>query len=357
MSGRAEKSFVPSAALSPAEAARFLRPFGAGVPEETETLLSYTGESGYFRRIVRCRFGAGDLVLKVRREEDVSLARLSSQCAFSEYLAGNGIPTARFLPVYASGEGAWEKAGFAAALPAAGGSVLVTAERFCGGQLGAVTPELAEAAGRLLARMHNISERGGCHIEGRVLFDPFEENDLFSLEEFEAFLPSLSGENRRLAEAVSAQGRALLARLAPFRSLPRCAVQGDVADCNLFLTPEGELGVFDFNNCGDNAPYPDAVMHSVYMSRLMEYGRPADEALSEELYARFWRGYTTVRPLSSQEAAAREEFVRLICAFWKFDLLFREDSFAALWKAGDEEGLFLRLMRMKQKLEGEGVFA
>ena len=354
MSGRAEKSFVPSEALSPEEAARFLRPIGAGVPEETETLLTYTWEGRYFRRIVRCRFGAGDLVLKVCREEEISLARLSSQCAFSEYLAEHGIQTARFLPVYASGEGAWEKAGFAAALPAAGGPVLVTAERFCSGQL---TPELAEAAGRLLARMHNISERGGCHIEGRVLFDPFEENDLFSLEGFEAFLPSLSGENRRLAETISARGRALLARLAPFRSLPRCAVHGDLADCNLFLTPEGELGAFDFNNCGDNAPYLDAVMHSVYLSRLMEYGRPADEALSEELYARFWRGYTAVRPLSLQEDAAREEFARLICAFWKFDLLFREDSFAALLKAGDEKGLSLRLARMKQKLERKGVFA
>ena len=104
MSGRAEKSFVPSAALSPEEAARFLRPFGAGVPEETETLLSYTWEDGYFRRIVRCRFGAGDLVLKVRREEDVSLARLSSQCAFSEYLAEHGIPRERLEAIISSNE-------------------------------------------------------------------------------------------------------------------------------------------------------------------------------------------------------------------------------------------------------------
>ena len=35
MSGRAEKLFVPPQTLSPAGAARFLRPFGAGVPEET----------------------------------------------------------------------------------------------------------------------------------------------------------------------------------------------------------------------------------------------------------------------------------------------------------------------------------
>ena len=110
--------------------------------------LQYTWEDGYFRRIVRCRIGAGDLVLKVRREADVSLSRLSSQCAFSEYLAENGIPTARFLPVCPRGEGAQEKAGFAAALPAAGGPVLVTLERFCDGQLTEITPELAEAAGR-----------------------------------------------------------------------------------------------------------------------------------------------------------------------------------------------------------------
>ena len=148
MSGRAEKLFVPPQTLSPAGAARFLRPFGAGVPEETETLLTYTWEGRYFRRIVRCRLGAGDLVLKVRREEDVSLSRLSSQCAFSEYLAENGIRTARFLSVCPSGEGAWKKEDFAAALPAEGGPVLVTLEYFCEGQLTAVTPELTEAAGR-----------------------------------------------------------------------------------------------------------------------------------------------------------------------------------------------------------------
>ncbi len=110
--------------------------------------LQYTWEDGYFRRIVRCRVGAGDLVLKVRREEEVSLARLSSQCAFSEYLAEHGIRTARFLSVCPSGEGAWKKEGFAAALPAASGPVLVTLEHFCEGQLTEITPELAEAAGR-----------------------------------------------------------------------------------------------------------------------------------------------------------------------------------------------------------------
>lgn len=125
-----------------------MRPFGAGAPEETETLLTYTWEGRYFRRIVRCRLGAGDLVLKVRRKEDVSLSRLSSQCAFSEYLAENGIRTARFLSVCPSGEGAWKKEDFAAALPAEGGPVLVTLEYFCEGQLTAVTPELTEAAGR-----------------------------------------------------------------------------------------------------------------------------------------------------------------------------------------------------------------
>ena len=109
--------------------------------------LQYTWEDGYFRRIVRCRIGAGDLVLKVRREADVSLSRLSSQCAFSEYLAENGIPTARFLPVCPRGEGAQEKAGFAAALPAAGGPVLVTLERFCDGQLTEIRPSLPRRRG------------------------------------------------------------------------------------------------------------------------------------------------------------------------------------------------------------------
>ena len=283
------------------------------------SLTVYLG--GAFRRIVRCRYGAGDLVLKVRREEDLPLSRLASQCPFSEYLAKNGVRTARLLPVLSGGEGRNGES-FAAELPMEGGPALVTAERFCGGQLTVVTPDLAEAMGELLARAHTLSERGGCHAEGRVLFDPFQENDLFSLEEFEALLPAFSGENRRLAEEIAARGRELLSRLSPFRTLPRCAVQGDLADCNLFLTPEGELGMFDFNNCGDNAPYLDAVMHGVYIAR-----------------------------------AAREAFVRLICTFWKFDLLFREDSLAALVKADDGEAVACRLARMAQKLDGRGVFA
>ena len=197
---------VPSQALSPEEAARFLLPFGVGAPERTETLLSYDWEGGAFRRIVRCRYGAGDLVLKVRREEELPLSRLASQCAFSEYLAKNGVRTARLLPVLSCGEGRNGES-FAAELPMEGGPALVTAERFCGGQLTVVTPDLAEAMGELLARAHTLSERGGCHAEGRVLFDPFQENDLFSLEEFEALLPVLAGENRRLAEAIAARGR------------------------------------------------------------------------------------------------------------------------------------------------------
>ena len=357
MSAPAEKILpVPSQALSPEEAARFLLPFGVGAPERTETLLSYDWEGGAFRRIVRCRYGTGDLVLKVRREEELPLSRLASQCAFSEYLANNGIRTARLLPVLPCGKGRSGES-FAAELPVEGGPALVTAEHFCGGQIAVVTPDLAEAMGKLLARAHTVSERGGCHVEGRVLFDPFQETDLFSLEEFEALLSALHGENRRLAEGIAARGRELLSRLSPFRSLPRCAVQGDLADCNLFLTPEGEPGMFDFNNCGDNAPYLDAVMHGVYIARLMEYGRPADEALSRGMYARFWRGYTAVRPLSKEEGAAREAFVRLICAFWKFDLLFREDSLAALVKADDREAIARRLARMAQKLDGHGVFA
>ena len=144
---------VPSQALSPEEAARFLLPFGVGAPERTETLLSYDWEGGAFRRIVRCRYGAGDLVLKVRREEELPLSRLVSQCTFSEYLAKNGVRTARLLPVLSCGEGRSGES-FAAELPMEGGPALVTVERFCGGQLTVVTPDLAEAMGELLARAH-----------------------------------------------------------------------------------------------------------------------------------------------------------------------------------------------------------
>ena len=188
------------------------------------------------------------------------------------------------------------------------------------------------------------------------MFDPFKQNDLFSLEEFEALIP-LCGKEKHFAEEIAGRGRELLSHLVPFAELPRFAVQGDMADCNLFVTPEGELGLFDFNNCGDNAPFLDAVMHAVYISRLMEYGKPADEKISETMFVRFWRGYSSVRPLSAKEEGAVNEFTRLICAFWKFDVTFREDSLTALLRAGEHEKAALRLARMAQKLNGDNLFA
>lgn len=53
----------------------------------------------------------------------------------------------------------------------------------------------------------------------------------------------------RINDAYEAQ----MKTLSPMHKMKRCAVQGDVSDCNLFLMANGEIGVFDFNNCGDYA--------------------------------------------------------------------------------------------------------
>lgn len=44
-------------------------------------------------------------------------------------------------------------------------------------------------------------------------------------------------------------------------------MQGDISACNLFIAENGEIGLFDFNRCGDNILFCDAVIAAFWMER------------------------------------------------------------------------------------------
>lgn len=278
----------------------------------TEELLRYDYEDDpagkSVRLMLKCSFAdRGPLVVKLKCEDGVTGELMAAQAAFSERLAARSVRTAAF---YRAGDS------YVLDRTLGGYEVLVTVEDFRPGEITCVTADLAERTGGLLARTHEIARRDGCHVNGPVLFDFFDRNDLFSYETFRELRGRLAGGELARWDGIEAAYRRHMAALAPLRERDRYAVQGDVSNCNLFLTEDGELGLFDFNRCGDNVLFCDAVMQGVFESRLMDYDRELTEEYAGELFARFLRGYHRVKPFSAEELSMLPHMYAVIDAFW-----------------------------------------
>lgn len=99
----------------------------------------YPEETGQVRLILKCSLDGGALIVKFKKEEDVTRELIEAQSRFSERLAENGVLTADFL-----------KAGDAIALERElnGYHVCVTVERFRDGEIMVVNGDIAEKTGR-----------------------------------------------------------------------------------------------------------------------------------------------------------------------------------------------------------------
>ena len=273
--------------------------------------------------------GREPVVIKLLREEEYPASVMEAQAAFSETLRRCGVPTARH---YAAEER------FVSLWYIMGREIQATVEDFVQGQLQIIDVETARQIGRMHARAHDIALREGCHVDYPVLFDALGENDLFSFAMLEELLPGMNAPLRAKAEELLALCRAHQAALSPLAAYPRCATQGDLSDCNLYRMAEGEIGMFDFNNCGDAVPLVDAVMQGIFVSRLMDYGQEPTEKFSLEMLRAFLAGYESIRPMSAEERELARHMDALCAALWRFDLLFADDSLKNLLAREDMAG-------------------
>ena len=320
------------------------------------------GKNGRLRVIIKVvteetsnRFS--QFVVRIKDERDVSETVFESQCRFSEILAENGIPTARILPVVG------EKR-FVQRRQIDGRTVFVAAETFMENEIRLVDIEITQKMGTLLARSHTVSERTGCHVPNRVIFDPFEENDLFYASNYIALGDRLTGENLILHQKTVKEFWRIMKELEPLRMRARYAVQGDLSDCNCFYTPSGEVGFFDFNNAGDSVLFCDAVMQGLFVARLMDY--PENRSFSDEdLVRAFFRGYCSERPFDAEDVGFYSHLRAVIEAFWADSIGWSNDngwdsckpaSLYFLVEKGDMEAINRKLKDIYSKLTDKYQF-
>ena len=215
--------------------------------------------------------------------------------------------------------------------------VLVTVEEFAENEITAVDVAIAEKTGELMAKMHCISEKNDFHVSNAVMFDPFAANDLFDIDLFLSLAPAFSGGSRELFDRIVRKYGAYMEVLSPLKRQPRYAVQGDISCCNLYQTRSGEVGVFDFNRCGDNNLFCDAVMQAIYEARLMDYQDDAGDEIRPDILASFLKGYRSIRDFSEEQQNYYLYLYTVINAFWRSDIRWRKDSLNNAVKSGNTQ--------------------
>lgn len=273
---------------------------------------------------------APPLVIRFKNEDDVTVELVESQSRFAAVLKKNGIITP--TQYMSNGRYAnWYTIG--------GYDVIVAIEQFVENEIKVVDETIAQKTGELLAKTHAIARQNNLHIKNNVLFNPFEHNDLFSFDTFVSLEQSLKGEDKALFDKIIDKYNAYMDVLAPLREYPQYAVQGDISDCNLYLTDEGNVGIFDFNRSGDNILFCDAVMQAIFEARLMDYPENKDENFEAKILAAFFEGYCSVRSFSKEEREWYPYLYAIISAFWSSDIRWNEDSLLNAHKAGNSVGV------------------
>lgn len=295
----------------------------------------YDPDSEEIRLILRADLnGRTPVVIKFINEYEYPTRLIEEQAAFSEHLRECGVPTARRY--MCGGVRCVERVIDDA-------RVDVTVEDFETGEIKLIDRDNIVKIGALLAHTHDIAERDDCHADGPVLFDILKENDLMGYDRFSEQMKKLTGAALERAQQIERLYLERMARLEPLRARPTYATQGDISDCNLFVNAAGEIGMFDFNNCGENRLFVDAIMQGVFEARLMDYAEPIAFDESRELFRAFMRGYTAVRPLSDEDRVLLPDMWAVINGMWLGDIAFMDDSLAKSMERGDMDAVMKRL--------------
>ncbi len=270
------------------------------------------------------------VVVRFKNESDVTLEVVNAQSRFAKCLADHGIQTPALFMVNHE---------YARWYSINGYDVIVTVEAFVTGEIHVVTEEIAEKTGRLLAQMHNIAQAAAFHVQNDVLFDPLSENDLFSFQAFQKQQDFMLSVDEPLYKAIVKEYDSLFQKICVFKNEPRYAVQGDISDCNLYQTADGEIGVFDFNRCGDHVLYYDAVMQAIFEARLMDYPKEIDGKQESVILSAFLHGYHRERPFTDKQKEVFPYLYAIISAFWLGSIQYDEDSLCHAIESGDPEAV------------------
>ncbi len=287
---------------------------------------SQNNDEGYIKFVTSVKTENWHYIVKLLRRDSFKRT-IEEQSAFSEYLRANGIPTAKRYKC-----GNRYRTDFCIEKYV----LSVTVEDYIGEEITVLTASIAYKIGELLARMHNISERGDCHVHrGYTIFNITTENDVLGYDILLRYVREGKIGKDVFARIRREHVRIMKAIRKGFEGLPVYASQGDVSVNNLTLIDD-EIAVFDYNICGDMPLLSDMILEGLFIAHDMER---EDGLTVETAYHKFEAGYFTIRPLSEREQAIYQIAHDYAEAVWASKIvtayLKRGDSFEELMNAGE----------------------
>lgn len=281
------------------------------------------------------------VVVRLRNEAGLTDKLVEEQSVFAFLLCKNGIET----PELYTADGHFSKRCFLN-----GYDVIATAERFMDNEVVCIDTDIAQATGELLAEMHNISEKNNCHVHAKVLFDPMTKNDLFGYKEFISLEEKLCACEPDLYKIINDKYNQYMEIISEADNRPRYAVQGDISHCNTYMTGEGKLGVFDFNWCGDNNLFFDAIMQAFFEAQLMDYAESCAENHESLILSAFLNGYNKKRPFSESEKTLYPYLYAIISAFELGFIKYDEENLYKALENGDGRAVKNMLTEIYRRL-------
>lgn len=245
------------------------------------------------------------VVIRFKNESNITKDMIEAQCNFAEMLLNKGIITPHNYSINGKYANVYNIDNY---------NVIVTVEDFCDSEVKVVDKKIAYMTGELLGKMHNISEQADMHLHTKTMFDPFDKNELFDISVFFENKDKLRLIDTALYDDIANITNSYLKKISIFKSEIRYAVQGDISLCNLYISSKGQLGVFDYNNSGDNILFFDAAMQAFFEATLMDY-KDFSSDREQSILSSFLNGYNHIRPFTNKQKEVFPYLYAILTAF------------------------------------------
>ena len=260
------------------------------------------------------------LVIKLIRDSEHSHNAIERQCVFAEHLRRNGI----FTPEHYSVNG-----NYCIERLIDGIRVNIVLENFAESETAAVDLYSAREAGKLMARIHRLSFRDNFKIGAPSRFNALGQNRISGIDTFRelaecaeaSMIKSVAYPHRfckkpeLCREIIAIYDRKLASAAEVWGRLPCSAVQGDISISNLY-NEKDRLGVFDFDNAGDETLIGDMILEGLVMANESKLAEGLSDADRPEIFKSFLDGYRAICPLTPDERLAACELYPAYSALW-----------------------------------------
>ena len=253
-------------------------------------------------------------ILKLLSLPMCSTILLEGQSRFSEFYRANGIPTPkRFLSI---------KGNYLLPWVWKNKDIYISIESDAGMQISHFSKETIIIMGKMLGRMHKISEENQCHFQPGSLYLEFKSGKTTYLPLWKSvgtdFLPQ-----ELFKEIQNAYDEHLKTMRADWEHLPRFAVQSDMYRMNLTIK-DGEIQLIDYDRVGDEVLLADLLVtwfRFRFDPFIREYFVNLD---SSEYWHLFFESYLSERELLPEEQNALKYMYGIIGAVFCTKMLVSE---------------------------------